>query len=441
MLWRETQIIRGGILADDMGLGKTLSMIALILTSKEQSQALNPNVAENDHQTSSMNQTTHLLEEHKNKNPIGNLSPTKRKATEQLQTEHDSSEVLQPKRICKEAPEQLQFENNKDDTVPELDKRAGTLVICPTSVLKQWADEIESKVVSNTLKVCIFHGPNRYAIGLSELRRMDLVITSYGTVSSEYAKSKGHDSWLFTLEWERLILDEAHIIRNTKSKNCKSVLELKSQCRWALTGTPIQNSALDCWALLKFLKVPIEPISVRKNGIDGDNCMNSLIQPLMLRRTKLQLQKSGEMAPLPPMHVREIYVELSPPEMEVYKILSSISFKIFSQLLRQRKHNNYNANEMEPSNVAGSTEQKYQESYDRFLRSLNYKPKERLKGMVLNGLVLRLRQFCCHPGLMVKVVSHRLFLQITKNISLTFFSFRLSRCLAASCSKKREVKK
>lgn len=169
--------------------------------------------------------------------------------------------------------------------------------------------------------------------------------------------------------------------------------------------------------------------------------MNSLIQPLMLRRTKLQLQKSGEMAPLPPLHVCEIYVELSPPETEVYKILSSISFKIFSQLLRQRKHNNYNANEMEPSYVEGSTEQKYQESYDRFLRSLNYKPKERLKGMVLNGLVLRLRQFCCHPGLMVKVVSHRLFLQITKNISLTFFSFRLSRCLAASCSKKREVKK
>lgn len=172
MLWRETQKIRGGILADDMGLGKTLSMIALILASKE--QALNPDV-----------------EEHTEKKitPNGNLSPTKRKAIEHLQIECDPSEVLHPKRVCKEAPEKLEFNNNKDDMVPEQDIQAGTLVICPTSVLAQWAGEVESKVASNTLKVYIFHGPNRSAIGLSELRRMDLVITSYGTVSFEYTKT------------------------------------------------------------------------------------------------------------------------------------------------------------------------------------------------------------------------------------------------------------
>lgn len=70
----------------------------------------------------------------------------------------------------------MEFNNNKDDMVPEQDIQAGTLVICPTSVLAQWAGEVESKVASNTLKVYIFHGPNRSAIGLSKLRRMDLVI-------------------------------------------------------------------------------------------------------------------------------------------------------------------------------------------------------------------------------------------------------------------------
>lgn len=432
MQWRETQKVRGGILADDMGLGKTLSMIALVLAKKEQNQALKPDVKRSDYEYQQkqlelyMSQSTRkpisLFEEDNEKEEKPKievkLSPAKRQAAEQLPAGDDIEEFLLSKRVCKrEAPKLLPYENYMDDDVddfllPPKSKNAGTLVICPTSVLAQWADEVTSKVASNTLTVYVFHGADRRSIGLSKFRSMNVVITSYGIVSSEYT-NYGKDSWLFSSNWERLILDEAHFIRNTKTTSWISVSELKGECCWALTGTPVQNCALDCFALLKYLKVPnFKDLHKWRRylneGMAGHRRMNFLIKPLMLRRTKLALQESGELPPLPPLQVKLIDVNLSKAEMEVYEIISAISLRIFAQFLRQREKNNcdldYYANNMTPSFMAGTIEEKYQEIYDNFLRALRYNPKERVQGIVILVLLLRLRQFCCHPGLMVKVV-------------------------------------
>lgn len=436
MQWRETQKIRGGILADDMGLGKTLSMIALVLARKEQNQIKNPVVKKNEYEYQQkqlelfMAQSTRkpitLFDEvnGKEKKPKieVKLTPVKREASEQLPTgdgsEDEIEDFLLPRRKCKrEAPKLLSYEDYMDDDVddfllPAKSKNAGTLVVCPTSVLAQWADEIKSKLASNALTAYIFHGPDRRSIGLSKFRRMNVVITSYGIVSSEYT-NHGNDSWLFSSNWERLILDEAHFIRNTKTTSWTSISELKGKCCWALTGTPIQNCALDCFALLKFLKVPnFKDLHKWRRylneGMAGHRRMNFLIKPLMLRRTKLALQESGELPPLPPLEIKYIDVHLSSAEMEVYQIISAISLRIFAQFLRQREKNNidldYYANDLTPHFMAGSIEEKYEEIYNNFLGSLKYNPKERVQGIVILVLLLRLRQFCCHPGLMVKVV-------------------------------------
>ncbi|KAL7730900.1 hypothetical protein ACLKA6_014145 [Drosophila palustris] len=412
MMWRETQKIRGGILADDMGLGKTLSMIALILASNEKKQKDNPVVkVQFDYKKSFERQ----LQLHKTQQ-----SPLKRIRIFDNSDSEDEQPVLPPKR------EYMPPEHNDDDGDEEEDfltsssgrsNSAGTLIISPMSVMSQWADEAATKVNPNALKVHIYHGADRRRdIELSKLRRMDMVITSYSTAVSEY-KRLGSGSWLFKLEWDRLILDEAHIIRNTKTACCQVVTEIKANYHWALTGTPIQNRALDCFALLRFLNVPNfrdlqQWRRYLNEGLAGHSRMSFLIKPLMLRRTKMNLQASGEMPPLPPLHVKLIDVNLSPPEMNVYKILSAISLKIFAQYLRQREQNNqdlnYYDNERTPSFIVDEIDSKYHDMYQNFLRSIGYNPRQKVKGIVILVLLLRLRQFCCHPGLMVKMLSDRL---------------------------------
>ncbi|XP_022209333.2 transcription termination factor 2 [Drosophila obscura] len=408
MQFRERQEICGGILADDMGLGKTLSMISLILASLEAKK---------------------LKQEKKKKaleakwSKIFERMPVKKMPKFHIFDDDDDEEEQEdqkaeesyeppPKRPCPEISHVAESEEEED----EEDERgpypaAGTLVVCPLSVMYQWSQEVASKVAPNAIKVLIFHGPNRHEISLEQFRSHDLVITTYHTVASEVGK-RGNSSRLLAVQWKRLILDEAHIIRNTKTYCFQSVYLLRAHCRWALTGTPVQNRAIDVFALLRFLNVPHFTDLNRwkkdlNNGMQGHFRLSLIIKPLMLRRTKQELQASGDMPPLPELRVELVNVELSEPEMAVYQIMSAISKKIFTQFLMQREVGNndlnyYSAQQM-PQFITNNVEEKYIKIYERFLRSLGYDPKEKVMGIVILVLLLRLRQFCCHPCLMIKM--------------------------------------
>lgn len=86
-----------------------------------------------------------------------------------------------------------------------------------------------------------------------------MVITTYAIVNNESEKN----GTIFRVRWRRIVLDEAHQIRNHKSQTSIAVCKLPAKSRWALTGTPVHNKELDMYALLKYLRcTPFDDLQV-----------------------------------------------------------------------------------------------------------------------------------------------------------------------------------
>ena len=177
-----------GILADEMGLGKTIEMLSLIHTNR--------------------------IEPDKD-----NMAATSR-------------------------------------TLPRLQKTSAavepapytTLVVAPMSLLAQWHSEAEKASKEGTLKAMLYYGSEK-AVNLQKLccasnaaNAPNVIITSYGTVLSEFNQvaaqdgNRGSHGGIFSLDYFRIILDEAHYVKNRQSKTAKACYELSARHRWVLTG-------------------------------------------------------------------------------------------------------------------------------------------------------------------------------------------------------------
>ncbi|XP_029699964.1 transcription termination factor 2 isoform X5 [Takifugu rubripes] len=280
LLWRETQNPCGGILADDMGLGKTLTMISLILTQKD-----------------------------------------KKKGED------------------KKKEKQLDKWLSKTDSTLVASK--ATLIICPASLIHHWKREIDRHVRSSKLSVYLYHGPNREKSARA-LADYDVVVTTYSLVSKEIPVQKEEaekpnkddvappsSSTLFRVAWERVVLDEAHNIKNPKVQTSMATCQLKAHARWAVTGTPIQNNLLDMYSLLKFLRCsPFDEFKLWKAQVDngsrrGRERLNILTRSLLLRRTKDQKDAAGSpLVTLPGLMCKVHRPKLSQDEKKVYDGLS-----------------------------------------------------------------------------------------------------------------------
>ncbi|KAE9373912.1 hypothetical protein N431DRAFT_466160 [Stipitochalara longipes BDJ] len=130
-----------------------------------------------------------------------------------------------------------------------------TLVIVPSVLLlKGWIDEIVKHVVPGTLNTYVYHGSDRNLASSSPSPLpYHIVFSTYGTVAADFIGGGGVLNWF---HWYRLILDEAHTIRNWTTKSFKAVTSLSANIRWCMTGTPIQNSLNDLRSLVQFLRVP-----------------------------------------------------------------------------------------------------------------------------------------------------------------------------------------
>ncbi|XP_058054690.1 transcription termination factor 2 [Anopheles bellator] len=366
MLWRESQKPRGGILADDMGLGKTLSMISLMLKANE----LDPdgeNLAQSD-------------------------------------SDGEDEEDGKPKGgwLAK---------GRRDHYV------GGTLVVCPASLMRQWEAEITKYVKRNSLVVCVHHGALRDSKP-RHLAKYDVVITTYNIVSREHKETALRGGCaVFGVNWERLILDEAHVIRNHKSAMSEACCALRGRFRWVLTGTPIQNKEMDVYALLKFLRcTPFDDLLHWKRWVDnkkadGTMRLNTIMKSIMLRRTKKQLQERGSLNSLPSKSIELIEVELEKDEMNVYQKVLLYSTSLFAQFLHQKAEKaqlnsygyGYGYGEKQTKAHRGVTNA-FEKVHQKLKRMHNDGGGE-VKQFEILVLLLRLRQICCHPGLIDKMLS------------------------------------
>ncbi|KAJ3536179.1 hypothetical protein NM208_g5824 [Fusarium decemcellulare] len=155
------------------------------------------------------------------------------------------------------------FSFNQSDQGKPTTRSKATIVIVPTELLiNTWAREIERHIYPGTLHYIKYHGQDRRGLD-KNLHQQDIILTTYGTVMAECRRG---NSVLHRIDWYRMVLDEAHTVRNWSSKQFNAVYSISSEIRWCLTGTLIQNSLDDLGSLIKFLKMPIfsEPAIFRK---------------------------------------------------------------------------------------------------------------------------------------------------------------------------------
>ncbi|CAL9772217.1 unnamed protein product [Musa acuminata subsp. burmannicoides] len=123
-------------------------------------------------------------------------------------------------------------------------KKGPTLIICPTSVIHNWENEFSEW---GDFRVVVYHGPNRaLIIEKLESHGIEILITSFDTF-------RVHDKILCEIPWEIVIVDEAHRLKNEKSRLYKACLGIKTRKRFGLTGTIMQNRILELFNLFDWV--------------------------------------------------------------------------------------------------------------------------------------------------------------------------------------------
>ncbi|AQL00002.1 SNF2 domain-containing protein / helicase domain-containing protein / zinc finger protein-related [Zea mays] len=387
MVKKETSIslCYGGILADDQGLGKTVSAISLILTER-------PPVP----QSSTKNEPCEAVTLDEDDDCIG---PHSEKLMRTCSSQVTSNTVKQENPIV----------------AVKARPAAGTLVVCPTSVLRQWAGELKNKVTSKAnLSFLIYHGSNRTK-DPNELTKYDVVLTTYSIVSMEVPKQSNPDSDgeekgkpdpygapvsssgskkrkassskktknksvaesclpekpLAKVAWFRVILDEAQSIKNYRTQVARACWGLRAKRRWCLSGTPIQNAVEDLYSYFRFLRYnpyavykqfcTLIKIPISRNPNNGYKKLQAVLKPVMLRRTKATMLDGEPIISLPPKTVSLKTVDFTSEERGFYNTLEVESREQFKEYA-----------------AAGTVKQNY---------------------VNILLMLLRLRQACDHPHL------------------------------------------
>ncbi len=188
------------------------------------------------------------------------------------------------------------------------------LVVCPTTLLYNWENEI--KKFTPSLSYHIHHGPKRI-VSNKHFHQYDIIITTYGTMRSDIKMFSAY-------EFDYVVLDESQAIKNPQSQVAKASLLLNAKNRLALSGTPVQNNTFDLYAQMNFLNpgmlgsreffnnefaVPIDKFQ----ETETKQQLRKLIYPFLLRRTKEQVAKD-----LPEKTEMVLFCEMKKEQRKIY---------------------------------------------------------------------------------------------------------------------------
>jgi len=190
------------------------------------------------------------------------------------------------------------------------------LIILPVVLIEQWKEQFERTSGHTPI---IYHGSSKKKISIQTLQQAPVVITTYGTIVSD---AKTADKKLQQVNWSRMICDEAHHLRNKRTQITKSVLQLKSQIKWLITGTPIQNHVNDLYALFDILSIPNKVYTT-------PDTIKEIIKMVVLKRTKVEVGVQ-----IPDLHVQR--VPISWENIKEQKLSEEIHDKLQFSLLKQK---------------------------------------------------------------------------------------------------------
>lgn len=212
-----------------------------------------------------------------------------------------------------------------------------SIVVAPTSLIYNWENEIQK--FAPQLRAVVVHGNQKERRNLIEdLENIDIVITSYGIISKDIEEYKN-------VEFSYCFIDEAQQIKNSKTLASKSVKQINAEARFALTGTPIENSLGELWSIFDFV-MPGYLLSNRRfvehyeipitNYGDNDalQSLNNIIKPFILRRLKSEV-----LYELPPKIEQKLIVEMTDEQKEAYIACLSYAKKSINKEIAERGYN------------------------------------------------------------------------------------------------------
>ncbi|KAK5274505.1 hypothetical protein LTR99_004787 [Exophiala xenobiotica] len=229
-----------------------------------------------------------------------------------------------------------------------------TLIVAPPSLVHQWMVEMDKHVKDNALgRILRYHRDSRLISNdvVSDLQAYDVIVTTYGEVQRSYpmtdppkhlsSEVKKNEWWknfylehcgpLHKIKFHRIVLDEAHAIKNHTSKTSVAVRALTGTFRWAITGTPIMNYIEELYPYFSFLKVPhtgdyptfchnyCDNRSTREPVDMGR--IHNILRAIMLRRTHVDSLFNAPIVKLPGISHTTHLVEFNSVERAIYNLV------------------------------------------------------------------------------------------------------------------------
>ncbi|WYZ46104.1 hypothetical protein EsH8_IX_000329 [Colletotrichum jinshuiense] len=221
--------------------------------------------------------------------------------------------------------------------------KGATLVLCQSEqMIDQWIEEIR-KHCTKAFSRSVVHYKKGNKMDIDMLASFNVVVASYqqlrkglpspkmrARMLEQVSDHKKYQEWLdeqtgdlFRIEWYRVVLDEAHMIKNHRTHTAFACREVSAKYRWVMSGTPLINSATEFYSYLKFIRFDIDNFATYirdyHSGPEAKKKRNRLVFGIMYRRTHSDKFFGQPILNLPSTHPTHQYLSLSKEEMVIYR--------------------------------------------------------------------------------------------------------------------------